>query len=172
MHTLEPNKDTLVKRLVEDANIENSPHVLGYAVLPSMVKHDNVFAYEFNGYWRDIGTIEAYYHTNMELLTTRPRFSLDSNWPVLPDYSALPTPEEREDGKVVNSLISPGCIIKGRVENSVLWAGVHVEELAVIRNSIIMANTFVGYHSVIDDFECDIVSCIEPLIKLGNNIYI
>jgi glucose-1-phosphate adenylyltransferase len=145
------NKDILVKRLVEDASIEDSPHDFGYAVLPGMVKRDRVFAYEFNGYWQDIGTIEAYYQANMELLVARPRFSLDSNWPVLSDNNALPVPEGSKDSKVVNSLISPGCIIKGRVENSVLSSGVHVEEQAMIRNSIVMANTLVGYHSVVDN---------------------
>ena len=62
------NKDILVKRLAEDASIKDSPHDFGYAVLPDMVKRDRVFAYEFNGYWQDIGTVEAYYQANMELL--------------------------------------------------------------------------------------------------------
>jgi glucose-1-phosphate adenylyltransferase len=160
------NKDILIKRLVEDASIENSPHDFGYSILPGMTKRDRVFAYEFKGYWQDIGTIEAYYHANMELLAARPRFSLDSNWPVLSDYSALPTPKESKDGKIVNSLISPGCIIKGHVANSVLSPGVHVEEQAVIRNSIVMANTFVGYHSVID-------SCIiDEGVNIGESCYI
>ena len=160
------NKDILAKRLIEDASIKDSPHDFGFAVLPGMVKRDKVFAYEFNGYWQDIGTVEAYYQANMELLIARPRFSLDSNWPVLSDHNALPVPEGSQDSKVVNSLISPGCIIKGRVENSVLSPGVHVEEQAIIRNSIVMANTLVGYHSVVD-------SCIiDEGVQIGRFCYI
>ena len=159
------NTDVLVKRLVEDAGIQDSLHDFGYSILPGMVKRDRVFAYEFTGYWQDIGTVEAYYQANMELLAARPRFSLDSSWPVLSDYSALPIRESKE-GKVANSLISPGCVIKGRVENSVLSPGVHVEEQAVVRDSVVMANTFVGYHSVLD-------SCIiDEGVNIGEFCYI
>jgi glucose-1-phosphate adenylyltransferase len=160
------NKDVLVKRLTEDSGRQDSLHDFGYSILPRMVKRDRVFAYEFSGYWQDIGTVEAYYHANMELLSARPRFSLDSNWPVLRDYSALPVPEESRDGKVTNSLISPGCIIEGRVDNSVLSPGVHVEAQSVIKNSIIMANAHIGYHSIVD-------SCLlDEGVQIGKFCYI
>lgn len=160
------NKDFLAECLVEDAHMQDSLHDFGYSILPRMVKRDRVFAYEFAGYWQDIGTIEAYYQANMELLVASPRFSLDSNWPVLSDYSALPIPQESKDGKVVNSLISPGCVIKGHVENSVLSPGVHVEEEAIVKNSVVMANTFVGYHSVAD-------SCIiDEEVNIGKFCYL
>ena len=160
------NKDILIKRLIEDASIQDSLHDFGYSVLPDMVRRDRVFAYEFSGYWQDIGTVEAYYQANMELLIPHPRFSLDSNWPVLSDDNALPVPEGSKDGKVVNSLISPGCIIKGHVQSSVLSPGVHVEDQAVIRNSIVMANTHVGYHSIVD-------GCIlDEGVRIGKFCYI
>jgi glucose-1-phosphate adenylyltransferase len=160
------NNEVLVKSLSEDAGKEGSLHDFGYSILPDIVKHDRVFAYEFTGYWQDIGTVEAYYQANMELLTARPRFSLDSNWPVLSDYSALPMPRESEDGRVVNSLISPGCVIRGRVENSVISPGVHIEERAVVRNSVVMANTSIGYHSVVD-------SCIlDEGVNIGKFCYL
>jgi glucose-1-phosphate adenylyltransferase len=95
------NKDILAKRLVEDASKSDSLHDFGYAILPKMAKCDRVFAYEFNGYWQDIGTVEAYYEANMELLVSRPRFSLDSNWPVFSENSDLPVPTESEDGNIV-----------------------------------------------------------------------
>jgi glucose-1-phosphate adenylyltransferase len=160
------NKDVISKRLVEDAGKSDSPHDFGYAILPEMVKRDRVFTYEFNGYWQDIGTVEAYYQANMELLVSRPRFSLDSNWPILGENSAPPALTESADGNIVNSLISPGCIIKGRVENSILSPGIRVEEQAIIRNSIIMANASVGYHSVIDN-------CIlDEGVHVGQSCYI
>jgi glucose-1-phosphate adenylyltransferase len=160
------NKDILEELLTEDTGIQDSLHDFGYSILPRMVKRNRVFAYEFAGYWQDIGTVEAYYQANMELLVASPRFSLDGNWPVLSDYSALPIPQESKDGKVLNSLISPGCVIKGHVENSVLSPGIHVEKEAVVRNSVVMANTFIGYHSVVD-------SCIvDEGVQIGKLCYI
>ncbi len=160
------DKDILIERLVEDDSIPGSLHDFGYSVLPRMVEHNRVFAYEFTGYWQDIGTVEAYYRANMELLVASPRFSLDSSWPVLSDYSALPRPQQSKDGRAVNSLISPGCVIKGRVENSVLSPGVRVEDEAVVKNSVVMANTSVGYHSVVD-------GCIvDEGVQIGKLCYI
>lgn len=75
-------------------------------------------------------------------------------------------PEASLDGKVVNSLISPGCVIKGYVENSILSSGVHVEDHAVITNSIVMANTNIGYHSVIN------ASIIDEAVGIGKFSYV
>lgn len=160
------NKDILNKCLAEDAGRQDSLHDFGYSILPAIVKRDKVFAYEFNGYWQDIGTVDAYYRANMELLVAQPRFSLDSNWPVLTDCNALPVPEQSKDGKVVNSVMSPGCIIKGYVENSILSPGVYVEEHAVITNSIVMANTHVGYHSVVN------TSIVDEAVEIGKLCYV
>jgi glucose-1-phosphate adenylyltransferase len=143
------NKDFLAVRLAEDASEAASPHDFGYSILPKIVKRDRVFAYEFNGYWQDIGTVEAYYEANMELLRAKPRFSLDSNWPISAESNASPV-EPSPEVSIENSLISPGCLIKGRVENSILSPGVRVEENAVVRDSMVMASTSIGYHSVID----------------------
>lgn len=72
------NKEVLARRLAEDAAPPRSVHDFGYSIIPRMVEGDHVFAYQFSGYWQDIGTVEAYYAANMELLGERPRFSLDS----------------------------------------------------------------------------------------------
>ncbi len=144
------NRDLLAKRLKEDAGDLESGHDFGYAVLPRMVKTDRVFAYEYDGYWQDIGTTEAYYHASMELLVNRPRFSLNGDWDILGESHDLPMRIESREGNIVNSLISPGCVIDGRVENSILSPGVHVARQAIVRNSIIMDNVSVGYHSVVD----------------------
>jgi len=144
------SKDLLTRRLNEDAREPSSPHDFGYAILPRMVKNDRVFAFEFNGYWRDIGTVEAYYEANMELLVRQPRFSLNSDWPILSGSNMLPICRANREGNIVNSMISPGCAIEGRVENSILSPGVDVAEQAVVRNSVVMANASIGYHSVVD----------------------
>ncbi len=159
------NKELLTRRLSEDAREPDSLHDFGYSILPRIVNIDRVFAYEFKGYWHDIGTVEAYYEANMELLMPQPRFTLDSDWPILNDSSILPVYRASKEGGIVNSLISPGCVIKGRVENSVLSPGVHVAEQAIVRNSVLMADTSIGYHSVVD-------RCIlDERVNLGNYCY-
>lgn len=144
------NSDFLSKCLAEDAGEPNSPHDFGYAILPRIVKRDRIFAYEFKGYWQDIGTVEAYYEANLQLLDAKPYFNIDNNWPVLTGSRRLPVSPQYDSEKIVNSLISPGCIIKGYVENSILSTSVRVEDGAEVINSVIMANTSIGYHSIVD----------------------
>jgi glucose-1-phosphate adenylyltransferase len=144
------NNDIFIRRLVEDAALANSSHDFGYAVIPRMVKKDKVYAYEFDGYWQDIGTIEAYYWANMELTRDNPSLSLDGTRPILTADQNSSLPRLSPQGSVRNSLISPDCIIKGRVENSILSSGVWVEDEAVVVNSLLMANVHIGYHSVIN----------------------
>jgi glucose-1-phosphate adenylyltransferase len=138
------NTDVLVKRLTEDARAD-SPHDFGYAVIPGMVKKDRVY-----DYWRDIGTIEAYYAANMELIRDKPPFALEGAWPVLTGDHSPSLTRVSQQGSVRSSIVSPGCMIKGQVANSILSSGVWVEEQAVVTNSIIMSNVFIGYHSVVD----------------------
>ncbi|MDD5039477.1 MAG: glucose-1-phosphate adenylyltransferase [Dehalococcoidales bacterium] len=160
------NKDVLIERLTEDAAEDASPHDFGYAILPKMVKRNKVFAYKFNGYWQDIGTIEAYYEANMQLLQKQPPISLNGAQPIFTGETVQAPVREFHQGSVVNSLISPGCVIKGHVENSILSPGVWIDEHAVVRNSILMSNVFVGYYSTIE-------SCIlDEAVNIGKICYV
>jgi len=160
------NREVLLERLAEDAAQPSSPHDFGYAVIPKVVASDNVFAYEFNSYWQDIGTPGAYYEANMELTHEMPSFSLDGKWHVFTKDNSLPSPEISQQGSVQHSLIGPGCIVGGKVENSVLSPGVTVEEQAVVRNSLIMSKTTIGKHSVVD-------RCIlDEEVNIGKFCYI
>jgi glucose-1-phosphate adenylyltransferase len=131
-----------------------------------MVGRDKVNAYEFTGYWQDIGTPQAYYAANMELVCAQPSFSLNGTRTVLTRHLNLPPPNISQQSMVVNSLLSPGCVIKGRVENSILSPGVWVDEQAEVRNSILMSNVFVGYHSVVD------TCIIDEGVNIGKLCYI
>ena len=132
------NRRALVERLAEDAADSNSPHDFGYAILPKMIKRDKVFAFRFKGYWRDIGTISSYYESNMELLNRTIGHSVfDDDWPVLDSIRGLVTSDIR--GAIVNSVVSPGCIIQGLVQNSILSPGVFISEKTIVRDSIILA---------------------------------
>jgi len=145
------DREVLVQRLVEDAARLDSPHDFGRTVIPSMVgRGDRVFAYRFTGYWQDIGTVGAYHSANMALTRRVPSFRLDNSWPILTEANDHQLPRRSEQGSAKSSLISPGCMIKGQVENSVLSPGVWVDSQAVVRNSVLMANTFIGHRSVVD----------------------
>jgi len=159
------NKDILIKRLIEDSEEPDSIHDLAYSITPGMIGRDKVFAYRFDGFWRDIGTIAAYYTTSLELNGAKPPFSLDGTWPILTCENDEPV-KKSTMGVVENSIISPGCVIKGRVENSILSPGVKVDECAVVKNSILMSNVSVGLHSMVD-------SCIaDEEVNIGEFCYV
>jgi len=160
------NKRVLAERLIEDAGDPTSRHDFGYSLLPDMVKRDRVFAYRFEGYWQDIGTIEAYYEANMELTREQPCFSLNSATPVMTREQLISPPCIGKQASIINSLISPGCVVRGRVEDSVLSPQVWVDEQAVVRNSVIMGNTFIGRHSVVD--RC----VLDEGVKVGDYCYL
>ncbi len=159
------NKDVLIRRLIQDAAEQSSLHDFGYSIIPGMIGQEMVYAYKFDNFWRDIGTIDAYYDTSIQLTGSKPPFSLTGNWPILTCGTNEPV-KQFARSNVRNSIISPGCVIKGTVENSVLSPGVYIEEQAVVRNSIIMANTVIGLHSVVD-------SCIaDEDVNIGNFCYV
>jgi glucose-1-phosphate adenylyltransferase len=160
------NRKVLTERLIEDAANPASRHDFGYSLLPAMVRRDRAFAYRFEGYWQDIGTIESYYRANMELTRERPSFSLNTAEPVMTRGHLLSAPRIGEQAVVINSLVSPGCVVRGRVENSVLSPRVWVNEQAVVRNSIIMDNTLIGRHSVVD--RC----VLDEDVKVGDYCYL
>ncbi len=160
------NRRLLEERLIEDARNLVSQHDFGYSLLPDMVKRDRVFAYQFEGYWQDIGTIEAYYEANMELTKEQPCFSLNGTSPILTQELHLSPPCFGKQAGIVNSLVSPGCVVRGHIENSVLSPQVWVDEQAVVRNSVIMGNTYVGRHSVVD--HC----VLDEGVKVGDYCYI
>jgi glucose-1-phosphate adenylyltransferase len=125
-------------------------HDFGRNILPKMVTKDRVFAYVFNGYWRDIGTVETYWRANMEMLEMSQSFLADVDWPIYTKESEYPPTKICNTAAVSDCLVSSGCIIEGHVEHSILSAGARVAEGAVVKDSIIMDGTEVGRDSVID----------------------
>jgi glucose-1-phosphate adenylyltransferase len=158
--------DRLARRLGEDASEPGSLHDFGYNVLPRMVRTDRVFAYEFKGYWYDIGTIESYYEANMELLAPRSRLTFDGGWPVPGGNRIRPMSCSSHNGSIINSIVSPGCVIEGRVVNSILSPGVYIGAHALVRNSLVMADSCVGFHSIVS-------SCVvDEKVDIGKYCYI
>ena len=144
-------KELLHKILEEDAQRRSSKHDFGRNIFPQLVSNCRLFAYNFEGYWRDVGTIPSYWEANMRLLESPPSISFTADWPVRTqeDEPRAPAVISRR-GDVVNSMISHGCVIEGRVENSILSPGVRVAANAVVKYAVIMNDTVIGRESVID----------------------
>ena len=156
------NTEIMVRRLIEDARSDSS-HDFGKDIIPMMIGMDRVFALDFRqgdqggmGYWRDVGTMDAYFEANMDLVSVTPQLNLyDLQWPIL-TYQAPNPPaktvwaEEGRVGTVLNSIISNGCIISGgSVKRSILSPRVMVHSYAEIEDSILFEGVDVGRHAKI-----------------------
>lgn len=130
----------LKKYLIEDENDVNSENDFGKNVLPKMLESgERMFAYEFEGYWKDVGTINSLWESNMDLLNPNTGLDLnDEKWKIYSRNPVMPPQYIGLDACVQNSLIADGCNIYGEVDFSVLFAGVYVAPSAIVKDSIIM----------------------------------
>jgi glucose-1-phosphate adenylyltransferase len=162
------DRDVLVRRLEEDARTAGSKRDFGGDVVPRMVKADRVFAYPFKGYWRDVGTIQSYWESNMGLLKEPPDFDLyDTDWLIHTRSEERPPARITKRGAIICSLISHGSIINGTVEHSVLSPGVFVAEGAIVRDSILFTDCIVGPGSIIDHGILDKHVVVGADVRLG-----
>jgi len=146
------NTDLLIQRLSEGT--PDRPRIdFGKHVIPDMISQDKVYAYPFEGYWVDVGTIQSYWETNLALTYPETAQVLnlhDPNWVIHTRSEERPPVKLGPQAQVANSLISNGCVIRGQVERSVLSPGVYVSPGAVIRESVIINDTWIGPGAVID----------------------
>ena len=144
------NTSFLLRHLEEDGQDPNSAHDFGKNLIPKMVANDRVFAYRFNGYWVDVGTIQSYWETNLALLPDPSPLDLgDQSWVIHTRSKERPPVRIGAQGVTHDALLSNGCVIHGTVIHSVLSPGVRVEAGAVVRDSVIMNDTFVGPGAVV-----------------------
>lgn len=121
-------------------NLDFGMHVIPYC----HKRGDRVFCYEYNGYWKDVGTLGSYWESNMELIDIVPVFNLyEDYWKIYTKSDAMPPQYIDADAHVERCIIGEGADIYGKVYNSVISPGVVIEEGAVVRDSIIMANTVI-----------------------------
>jgi glucose-1-phosphate adenylyltransferase len=144
-------KELLRQILEDDAQRRSSKHDFGRNIFPQLAGNCRICGYNFEGYWRDVGTIRSYWEASMRLLESPPSISFSADWPIRTreDEPRAPAIISRR-GDVVNSMVSHGCIIEGRVENSILSPGVRVAANTVVKYSVIMDDTVIGRESVID----------------------
>lgn len=142
-------------------------HDFGRNVFPKMVTKGQMFAYTFDGYWRDIGTVESLWQSNMEVLAMSQSFLSDIDWPLYTKEADISPTKVGDNATVTNCLLSGGCKIEGHIEHSVISPGVQVAEGAVVKDSIIMDNTNIGRNSIIDRSILDKEVTIESDCHVG-----
>jgi glucose-1-phosphate adenylyltransferase len=154
------NTEVLIPALLKDAEIEDSRHDFGHDILPRMVDDYRVYSYNFIDenrkealYWRDVGTLEAYYDANMDIASVSPVFNLyDEHWPIRTHQRQYPPAkfvfgEAGRTGMSIDSIVSMGCIVSGGlVRNSVLSPDVRVNSYAEVDTSILFSHVNIGRH--------------------------
>ena len=145
------NYQKLRKYLIEDAKDPDSDYDFGKNIIPKMIADNNkLIAYRFEGYWKDVGTVESYWEANMDLLSENNAVKLfDNSWKLYTDTGIWPAQHIGREAVVKNCLISEGCEINGIVENSIIFPGVFIEPGAHISDSIIMERCTIRENAVI-----------------------
>ena len=153
-------REALVK-MSDVSNCDFGKHIIPYCHEKGM----RLFAYEFNGYWKDVGTLTSYWEANMELISLIPVFNLyEEFWKIYTNTDILPPQYISENAQVDHSIISEGAEIYGEVYSSVIGAGVVIESGAVVRDSIIMKNAVIGKNTKVER------SIIAESVKIGDNV--
>jgi glucose-1-phosphate adenylyltransferase len=154
------NTDVLLPVLLKDAEDPNSSHDFGKDILPKILDQYKIYSFNFIDenkkealYWRDVGTLEAYYEANLDLVSVSPVFNLyDNDWPIRTHQRQYPPAkfvfgEPGRTGMAVDSIVSSGCILSGgSVRNSVLSPDVRVNSYSEVDSSIIFAHVNIGRH--------------------------
>ena len=159
----------LKQALIEDSKVHPDSD-FGKHIIPKMlVENKTMFAYRFEDYWKDVGTIESYWQANMELIKSLPEFNLyEDFWPIYTE-SIMQNPQHCGiNSSIKSSLISEGCEIYGTVENSVLSPGVIVEEGAYIKDSIIMDTCIIKSGAQLIHCIIDRNTSIGTNVKIGS----
>ncbi len=160
--------DFLKKCLIEDAQDAKSSHDFGKDIIPKIVKEGRkIYAFKFEGYWRDVGTIQSYWESNLELTRPLPPLNLyDRNWRFFTQTEEMPPAYCSPSSKITSSIISEGCEIHGTVEGSVIFQGVYIGENSYIKNSVVMTGTYIGKNCRIVD------SVIAERVVIEDNVVI
>ena len=150
-----------LKALSEQPACDFGKHIIPYC----HEKKQRLFAYEYNGYWKDVGTIGSYWEANMELIDIIPEFNLyEEYWKIYTNSGILPPHYISDQSAVEKSIIGNGCDIYGEVHSSVISSGVTIGKGSVVRDSIIMKDAVIGDHCVIDK------AIIAENVQIGDNV--
>ena len=163
------NYPKLRRYLTEDNALPDSSHDFGKNIIPAMLQSgERMFAYLFDGYWKDVGTVESLWEANMELLQSQPQLDLYSeDWRIYGKNLNYPPHYVTADAHVEKSIIGDGCYIAGRVENSVIFPGVRIGKKAYVKDSIIMQGSVIGAQATVVKSIIDEEVCLERGAAVG-----
>ena len=153
-------KDALIK-LKDQNECDFGKHVIPYC----FNNNKRIFAYEYNSYWKDVGTLSSYWEANMELIDIIPVFNLyEEFWKIYTRTDTIPPQYVADNTFIEKSIVGDGTEVYGRIYNSVIGSGVTIEEGAVVRDSIVMNNTVIGKNTIVNK------SIIAEEVVVGNNV--
>ena len=153
-------KDALIK-LKDQNECDFGKHVIPYY----FNNNKRIFAYEYNSYWKDVGTLSSYWEANMELIDIIPVFNLyEEFWKIYTRTDTIPPQYVADNTFIEKSIVGDGTEVYGRIYNSVIGSGVTIEEGAVVRDSIVMNNTVIGKNTIVNK------SIIAEEVVVGNNV--
>ncbi len=158
------NTDFLIEQLLRDADTPGSSHDFGHDIVPMAMERYRTFAYAFRdvqtgsqGYWRDVGTVDAYWASNLELIGVTPELNLyDDAWPIWTYQGQLPPAkfvfdDEDRRGMAVDSMVSGGCVVSGAlVRHSLLFSSVRVNSYSTVKDSVVLPEVEIGRHCHIE----------------------
>ncbi len=177
------NTEFLFEQLIKDADMPQSSHDFGKDVIPSIIERYRAYAYPFRdpenqkqAYWRDVGTVDAFWSANMELVSVTPELNLyDENWPIWTYQEQLPPAkfifdDEDRRGMAVDSMVSGGCIISGaKVHHSLLFSNVCVESYTSLSETVALPNVVIGEGCRISKAIIDKGCKVPPGMQIGQD---
>lgn len=144
--------EKLRKYLIENENANTGSKDFGKDIIPAMLANDErLFAYEFEGYWKDVGTLDSLWEANMDLLSPSVPLNLyDPNWKVYSRHNNMPPQYIGKNAHVENSMITEGSVVDGTIDFSIISSGVTIEEGASVKYSIVMPGTTIKKNAVVE----------------------
>ena len=175
------NTEFLYEQVIKDADSPDTQHDFGRNVIPSIIKDYRVYAYAFRdpstgeqAYWRDVGTLRAFWEANMELVSKSPQLNLyDRDWPIWTHQIQSPPAkfvwdQDGRRGEAIQSMVSGGCIVSGaHVQNSLLFSRVYVHSYSTVSESVVLPDVDIGENCRISKAIIDAGAKIEPGTEIG-----
>ena len=178
------NTRFLFEQLIKDADNTSSSHDFGHDIIPSIINQYRVFAYPFRdaqsgrqAYWRDVGTVDAFWAANLELIGVTPELNLyDVDWPIWTYQEQMPPAkfvfdDKDRRGTAVDSMVSGGCVISGAtVRHSLLFSNVKVNSYALLQHAVVLPDVRIGRHSRIQNAVIDKGCLVPPGTVIGEDL--
>ena len=175
------NTEFLYEQVIKDADSPDTQHDFGRNVIPAIIEDYRVYAYAFRdpstgeqAYWRDVGTLRAFWEANMELVSKSPQLNLyDQDWPIWTYQIQSPPAKfvwDQEDrrGAAIQSMVSGGCIVSGaRIQNSLLFSRVYVHSYSTVTESVVLPDVDIGENCRIEKAIIDAGAKIAPGTEIG-----